>query len=145
MSQEAMHSPFSPVEESMSQLEDSMPVGATLDAIGADGGGGSSDTAAGSNKEGTTPSPSKKWKRGVISPEAKVDSTPAPTAASALYEEPLSSRLMKAAKRIKTREDSRAANDLMKAFALRAAKAAGTAGDATPNAEASSSSNSKTD
>ena len=104
---------------------DEKPVNALMHSKSVDGA--SSDDPHGADvKDGATVSPSKKWKREVLSPRNEAESTSKPSKPEAEPVDPhspVTKTALKAAKRIKTREDSRKANDLLECFHARASSA----------------------
>jgi len=76
--------------------------------------------------EEVTETPRRKWKRGVLSPppKAELKSEPSQPTASPLKIKPAAAeKVSKSAKRVKVREDSRKANDIMDCYLARASTA----------------------
>ena len=77
-------------------------------------------------KEESSPSPSRRWKRDCLSPQntAAPESGRSQDEASPIKKKPaMAARVSKSAKRVKVREESRNANDLMDCFLARASTA----------------------
>ena len=109
-----------PVSPVVLSSEDKKPL-ASLGAGGSTHRDGDDTLAnAGADPDSPTKSPSTKWKREVLSPLPK-KSSPLPKKSPRNMDSASSSSnaAAKAAKRIKTRNDSRAANDLMVCFQSR--------------------------
>ena len=107
-------------------------------------GTGSIETVEAAMKGEATSPPSIRWKRGVLSPKVEKDSPSAELEPGAELEDSTPWRATtKAAKRIKTREEPRKANDLMECFRARASTAAGSSCDVKKRPATSASSDPK--
>ena len=124
----------------LSESDDDKPVAASCQKKNNDGRDGFIATNAKPNADSESPSEPRKWKRNLLSPKALTDSPIAPSEpGGSLGHTSHCASASKAAKRIKTREGARKANDLMECFKARAATAAATLGDVMKKPAASSS------